>query len=90
VLDRVLSVSVSDDGQWLVCVAGESCSGSSVRRSSSEPSLRMRKTSSVTPGPPPSAFFYLHRGRQGSLDGPGSYGGTGGRERVAASGDCAQ
>ena len=34
-------------------------------------------------------LFYLHRGTQGLLDGPGSYGqGSGGLERVPASGDC--
>ena len=36
------------------------------------------------------AFFYLYRGSQGLLAGPGSYGqGTAGRERVAGAGGCA-
>jgi len=35
------------------------------------------------------AFFYLYRGTQGVLDGPGSWGrGSGGQERVAGPGDC--
>jgi Tol biopolymer transport system component len=39
---------------------------------------------------PGQVFFYLLRGSPGPLVGPGSYGqGSGGRERVAASGDCA-
>jgi hypothetical protein len=34
-------------------------------------------------------FFYLYRGSQGILDGPGSYGtGSGESERTAGSGDC--
>ena len=39
---------------------------------------------------PGQTFFYLHRGSQGVLAGPGSYGqGTGGRERLAGAGGCA-
>lgn len=38
---------------------------------------------------PGQVFFYLLRGSSGPLVGPGSYGqGSGGRERVATSGDC--
>jgi Tol biopolymer transport system component len=38
---------------------------------------------------PGQVFFYLHRGSQGTLDGPGNYGaGSGGSERIAGSGDC--
>ena len=38
---------------------------------------------------PGQTFFYVHRGSQGILAGPGSYGqGTGGRERLAGAGGC--
>jgi Tol biopolymer transport system component len=38
---------------------------------------------------PGQAFFYLYRGTQGLLDGPGTYGAASdGRERVAGAGDC--
>jgi Tol biopolymer transport system component len=38
---------------------------------------------------PGQAFFYLYRGTQGLLDGPGSYGAASdGRERLAGAGDC--
>jgi Tol biopolymer transport system component len=38
---------------------------------------------------PGQAFFYLYRGSQGILDGPGIYGqSSDGRERVAGTGDC--
>ncbi len=42
----------------------------------------------VEPGPG-QVLFFLHRGSQGLLDGPGTYGtATDGRERLAGSGDC--
>jgi Tol biopolymer transport system component len=41
--------------------------------------------------PPGQVFFFLFRGSQGILDGPGSYGlGTAGGERNASAGDCSQ
>ena len=42
----------------------------------------------LTPAPG-HVFFYVYRGSQGLSAGPGSYGqGTGGKERLAGSGDC--
>jgi len=42
----------------------------------------------LTPAPG-HAFFYVYRGSQGLSAGPGSYGqGSGGKERLAGSGDC--
>ena len=39
---------------------------------------------------PGQAFFYVYRGTQGLLDGPGTYGSSSDcRERTAGGGDCA-
>ena len=44
----------------------------------------------LTPNPG-QVFFYVYRGSQGLSAGPGSYGqGSGGKERLASSGDCPQ
>jgi len=44
----------------------------------------------ATPAPG-QVFFYVYRGSQGLSAGPGSYGqGSGGKERLASSGDCPQ